>query len=156
MAKELVTEYQHALNLRNKFEIKTMKDYHDLYLQCNVLLSGDAFEKFRIRRLENCGLSPSHYLNTPALSWDKRSSISKVEIDLISDVDMYLLFEKGMRDGVSHSSRRCSQANNKHLTLHDPKKQQNILHTWKKKFIQLCYVKISSNGQILVVGFCEM
>ena len=155
MAKKLVTEYQHVLNLRNKFEMKTMKDYHDLYLQCNVLLSGDAFEKFRIRCLENCGLSPSHYLNTPALSWDKRFSISKVEKDLISDVDMYLLFEKGMRGGVSQSSRRCSQTNNKHLTSHDPKKQQNIIYL-EKQFIQLCYVKISSNGQILVVGFCEM
>ena len=50
--------------------MKTMKDYHDLYLQCNVLLLADVFEKFRIRCLENNGLSPSHYLNTPALSWE--------------------------------------------------------------------------------------
>ena len=38
-------EYKHVLNVGNIFEIKTMKDYHDLYLKCNVLLLADVFEK---------------------------------------------------------------------------------------------------------------
>ena len=48
--------------------------------------------------------------------------MSKVELDFISDVDMYLFFKKIMRDGVSYISKRYSQANNKHLTMYDPKK----------------------------------
>ena len=46
----------------------------------------------------------SHYLSTSALSWDAMLSITKVEPDLISDVDMYLFFEKVMRGGVSYIS----------------------------------------------------
>ena len=33
------------------FEMKMMKDYHDLYLKCDVLLSGDVFEKSRNNNL---------------------------------------------------------------------------------------------------------
>ena len=41
-------EHEHALNIWNKFEMKTMKGYHDLYLKCDVLLLADVHEKFRI------------------------------------------------------------------------------------------------------------
>ena len=40
-------EYEHVRKVWNKFEMKTMKDYHDLYLKCDVLLLADVFEKFR-------------------------------------------------------------------------------------------------------------
>ena len=40
-------EYDHFLKVWNKFEMKTMKDYHDLYLKCDILLLADPFEKFR-------------------------------------------------------------------------------------------------------------
>ena len=63
-------EYKHVLNVWNKFEMKTMKDYHNLYLKCDVLLLADVFEKFRNNSIKNYGLCPSHYLNVPALSWD--------------------------------------------------------------------------------------
>ena len=58
-------EYEHVLKVWNKFEMKTMKDYHDLYLKCDVLLLADVFEKHRNNRLKNYGSSQSHYL-----SWD--------------------------------------------------------------------------------------
>ena len=58
------------LKFGNKFEIKMMKDYHVLYLKCNVFLLADAFEKFRNNSLKNYGLFPSHYLSAPGFSWD--------------------------------------------------------------------------------------
>ena len=64
-------EYEHALNVCNKFKMKTMKDYHDLYLKRDVLLLADVFEKFRNNSLKNYGLCPSYvqiYLNAPGLS----------------------------------------------------------------------------------------
>ena len=48
--------------------MKTMKDYHDLYLKCDVLLLADVFEKFRNNSLKIYGLRPSLYLSAPALS----------------------------------------------------------------------------------------
>ena len=53
-------EYEHVLNVWNKFEIKMMKDYHSLYLKWDVLLLTDVFEKFRNNSLKNYRLCPGH------------------------------------------------------------------------------------------------
>ena len=66
--------------------MKTMKDYHNLYLKWDVLLLADFFEKFRSNCLENYGSRPSHYLSAPALSWDAMLNITKVELELILDL----------------------------------------------------------------------
>ena len=120
--KKIIDKYfEHVLQVCNKFEMKTMKDYHDLYLKYDVLLSADEFENFRNNSLKNYGLCPSHYLSTQALSWDAMLNMTKVELELISDADMYLSFEKGMRGGVSRVSKRYSKANNKYLKSYDSK-----------------------------------
>ena len=85
-----------------------MKDYHDLYLKCNVLLLADVFEKFINNSLKN-------YVITPALSWDAMLNITKVELELIPDPDM--------TGGVSYISKRYSKANNKYLKSYDPKQE---------------------------------
>ena len=56
-------EYKDVLNVWNKFEMKTMKDYHELYLKCEVLLLADVFEKYRNNIIKNYGLCTSHYLS---------------------------------------------------------------------------------------------
>ena len=99
-------EYDNFLKVWNKFEMKTMKNYHDLYLKCDVLFLADVFEKFRNNSLRNYGLCPSHYLSAPALSWDPVLNMIKIKLELISDPDMYIFFEKGMRCGVSYISNR--------------------------------------------------
>ena len=75
-------EYQNDLKVWNKLEMKTMKDYYELYLKCDVLLLADVFETFRNRCLEIYGLCPNHYLITPALSWDAIFNTTIVELDL--------------------------------------------------------------------------
>ena len=74
--------------------METMKDYSILYLKIDVLLLAGVFEKFRNGSLKSYGLSPSHYLRAPVLSWDAVLNMTKIELELISDADMYLLFEK--------------------------------------------------------------
>ena len=77
-------EYKHVLNVWNKFDMKTMKDYLDLYLKCDALLLADVFEKNRNNRLKNYGLCPSHYLSAPALSWDVMFNMAKVELLILT------------------------------------------------------------------------
>ena len=43
-------EYEHVLKVWNKFEMKAMSDYHDLYLKCDVLLLPDVFQKFTLHK----------------------------------------------------------------------------------------------------------
>ena len=87
-------EYENALNVWNKFEMKAMKDYHDLYLKCDVLLLDNVFEKFRNNSLKNYGLCPSHYLSVPGLSWDAMLKITKTQPELIAYRDMYMLYKR--------------------------------------------------------------
>ena len=49
-------------------------------------------------------------------------SMTEIELDLISNIEIYLFFEKDMRGGVSYISERYSKANNKYLISYDPKK----------------------------------
>ena len=77
--------------------MKMIKDYHDLYLKCDVLLLPDIFKKFRNNNLKNYGLSPSHYLSAPRLNWYAMLKMTKIELELIPDPDMYIFFEKGIR-----------------------------------------------------------
>ena len=61
------------------------------------------------------------------LSWHAMLNMVKVELGLISDADMYLFFEKGMRDRVSYISKRYSIPNKKYLKSHNPKQESNYI-----------------------------
>ena len=121
-------EYEHVLNVWNKFEMKTMKDYHDLSLKCDVLLLTVVFEKFRNNSLKNYVSCPNHYLSAPGLSWDAMLKMPKIEIELIPDPDMYIFFGKGTRHRTAYISNRYSKANNKYLKYKIQKKNRYLLY----------------------------
>ena len=50
---------------------KTMGDYHDLYLQFDVLILAEVFEKFRKTSKEYYNLDPAHYFSCPGFAWDE-------------------------------------------------------------------------------------
>ena len=92
--------------------MKTIKNYHDLFLKRNVLLLADVFEKNRNNSLKNYGLYPGHYLSAPLLSWGAMFNKTKVKLDRIPDLNMYVFFEKGTRGGFSYISNTYSKASN--------------------------------------------
>ena len=65
--------------------MKKRKVYHDFYLNCDVLLLANIFEKIRNNNLKNYGLSPSHYLSVPGLSLDAMLKMTKIELEVIPD-----------------------------------------------------------------------
>ena len=89
--------------------MKTMKDYHDLCLKCEVLMLADVFEKFRNKSLKNYTLCPSHYLSAPALNWDAMLNMKKVGLELILDPYEQIFFKKATRGEVPYISNRYSQ-----------------------------------------------
>ena len=108
-------DYKHAKKVWDVFEMKTLKDYHNLYNETDVLLSADVFENFRNVCLKNHELDPAHYFTAPGLAWDACLKMTGVNLELLSDVDMLLMVEKGIRGGVSMVSTRYSKANNKYM-----------------------------------------
>ena len=73
-----------------------------------------------------------------SLSLDSVLSMNKFELDLISDVDVYLIFEKGKSVGVSYISKRHREANSKYLTSYDTKYRQNTLHIYGYAMPKFC------------------
>ena len=93
--------YLTCSNLWNEFNMKNMGDYHDHYLKKDVLLSADIFEKFSDTCLKFYTLDGCLYFSSPGLSWDAMLGMTGVELEKISDIDMYLFIEKGLRGGIS-------------------------------------------------------
>ena len=94
------------------FGCETIADYHDVYLQLDVLLLTDFFERFRKTCLEFYSPDPLHYYTTPGLAWDAVLRMSNVDLQLITDENMYNFFENSIRGGISMISTRHVRANN--------------------------------------------
>ena len=92
--------------------MKSMRAYHDLYLKTDVLLLADIFENFRDVCIGNYKLDPAWYYTAPGLAWDASLKKREVNLELLKDVDMLLMFEKGIRGGVSTITKRHAEANN--------------------------------------------
>ena len=120
-------DYQHAKKVWNVFKCKNMGQYHDLYLGSDVLLLADVFESFRRTCLQYYKLDPCHYFTSPGLSWDAMLKMTKVELELMTDIDMYQFIEKGMRGGISYISHRHGLANNKYMKGYDEKAPSKYL-----------------------------
>ena len=94
---------------------KILKDYHDLYLKSGVILLADVFETFRYLCMTNYELDPAWYYTAPGLAWDAALKMTKVELELLTDIEMLDMAEEGIRGGVSSIMHRHGKANNKYM-----------------------------------------
>ena len=79
---------------------KNVGEYHDLYVQCNILLLADVFENFSNMCLKIYELDPAKFLSAPELAWQAALNTTKVKLDLLTDNDMLLIAEKGISRGI--------------------------------------------------------
>ena len=107
--------YTHVKKVWETFEMKNLEDYHNLYNRVDILLLADVFENFRDICIKNYKLDPAHYYTAPGLAWDAALKVTEVKLELLSDMDMLLMVEKGIRGGVSMISNRYGKANNKYM-----------------------------------------
>ena len=120
-------QYTHAQKVWDTFNIKTMGDYHDLYLQSDFLLLADIFENFRRTCLLYYKLDPTHYFTSPGLSWDAMLKMTGIKLELITDVDVFHFIEKGLRDGISYIANRHGEANNNYMSRYDSSKPSKYI-----------------------------
>ena len=86
-----------------ELKLKNLGNYHDLFLQSGTLLLADVYENFRNKCIEICGLDPAHFLSATGLAWQACLKKTRVKLELLADVDMLLIIEKGIRGRICHS-----------------------------------------------------
>ena len=114
-------EYDHANKVWNTFMIKTMGEYHDLYLVSDMLLLTDVFENFRKTCMQYYKLDPCHSFTSPGLSWHAMLKMTNIKLELMTDIDMFQFIEKGMHGGVSYIANRYGNVNNKYMKEYNEK-----------------------------------
>ena len=114
-------QYMLAQNVWNTFNIKTMGDFHDLYLKSDIVLLADVFENFRKTCLQYYKLDPCHYFSSPGLSWDAMLKMINIKLELMNDIDMFQFIEKGLRGGTAYIANRFGEANNKYMKTYNEK-----------------------------------
>ena len=122
-----VEDYDHAKKVWKHFSIKDMGEYHDLYLKTDVILLADIFENVRDVCIKNYKLYPAWYYTSPGLSWDALLKKTEIKLDLLSDVNMILFIEGGIRGGDSMISNRYGKANNKYMKNYDPSEESKYI-----------------------------
>ena len=94
-------DYRHANNVFKVFKLENLVDYHDLYVQSDTLLLADVFHNFRDMCIKEYKLDSLKKTN--------------IELELLTDYDMLLMVEEGIRGGICHSIHRYAKANNKYM-----------------------------------------
>ena len=124
---ENITEmdYIHANNVFETFRYNNLGDYHDLYVQSDTLLLADVFENFRKACIKTYELNPAHFISLPGLAWQECLKKTGVELELLTDYDMLLMIEEGIRGGICHAVHRYAKANNKYMKNYDKNKESS-------------------------------
>jgi hypothetical protein len=160
-------EYERAQNAWTVMGCQNFKNYHDLYLTTDTLLLFDVFEIFRDVSMTNHRLDPAHYLITPSLTWDACLKYTNVELELITDSEIFLFFESAMRGGISIISNRYAWANNLYL---EPKEYDgsqphsyiyymdaNDLYGWAmSQYLPVCGFRFLSEEEIAQIDFANV
>ena len=96
-------DYRHGKNVLKKFKLKNLGEYHDLYVQSDTLLLPDVFKNFKNMCIKVYELDPAHFLSLPGLAWQACLKKTNVKLELLTDYDMLLMVEEGIRGGICHS-----------------------------------------------------
>ena len=102
-----------------------MRKCHDLYVQSDTLVLAGVFEKFR----NMCKIykhDPAKFISDTGLGWQTALKKTKVKPYLLTDIDMLLMVEKGIKGGICHSIYRYAKSNEKYRKDFDNNKDLSI------------------------------
>ena len=98
-----------------------------MYFQSDTLLLADVFENFRNKCIEIYELDPAHFLSAPGLAWQACLKKTGVKLELLTDIDMLLMVEKGIRGGICYAIHRYAKANNKYMKNYNKDMESSYL-----------------------------
>ena len=121
------TDYRHANEVFKELELKKLGEYRGFYVQSDTLLLADVFENFRNMCLKVYELDRAHFLTAPGLAWQACLKKTEVKLELLTDNDMFLMVEEGIRGGMCHAIHRYAKANNKYMKNYDEKEESSYI-----------------------------
>ena len=101
-----------------------------MYLKSDALLLAYVFENFRKMCLNIYELDPVKFISAPGLAWKAALKKTEVKLELLADIDMLLMVEKGIRRGICHAVHRYAKLNNKYVNDYDENKEPSYLNYW--------------------------
>ena len=116
-------DYAHAKRVCKNLEIKHLGEYRDLYVQSDTSFLVDVFENFRKMCIIIYELDPAKFLSTPGLAWQAASKKTEVKLDLLTDINMLLMAEKGIRGGICNGTHQYAKVDNKYMNDYDENKE---------------------------------
>ena len=121
------SDIEHVKKVSETFKISNLEAYYNLYVKLDVSLLTDVFENYGDTTLKEDNLDPAYYLLAPGLSWHSCMKKTGVTLELLTDENMLLLFEKGIRGGMCNVVQRYAKANNKYMKNYDITKDSNYI-----------------------------
>ena len=118
-------DYKHAKIVFKNLINKNLGDYHDLYVQSDTLLLADVFENFMC--IKEYELDPAHFLSAPGLAWQACLKKTEVKLESLTDVNMLLMGEKGIKGGICRAMHRYAKANNKYMKDYNKDEEESFL-----------------------------
>ena len=91
------------------------------------MLLADVFEYFRSPCMKNYEFDPAHFVSLPGLAWQACLKKSNVDLELITDYEMLLMIEDGIRGGICHPIQRYAKANNKYMNNYNKNKESSYI-----------------------------
>ena len=104
-------QYEHAQQVWETMMCKSMEDYIRVYLETDVLLLADCFEDFRKTTMKNFHLDPCKFLSTPHVAFNAMLKMTRIQIQLLPQIDMVNFIKSGIRGGVASIMHRYAEAN---------------------------------------------
>ena len=114
-----------------------------------MILLANVFEAFGDTWLEHYKLDPAHFYTSPGLAWKACLKKTGVRLELLTDPDMLLMFERGIRGGTTQAVHQY--ANNKYMLndKFDPKAQKQLpAVSRREQSVQMGNVTTASNWWI--------
>ena len=102
-------DYQHAQRAWQEFECRSFGDYMLAYLRLDIHLLADVFETFRGQCLREDQLDPVHFVSLPHMTFQSAFKMTREKVDLLHDIEMYTLFERGIRGGLTFVNKHHIQ-----------------------------------------------
>jgi len=121
------SDYEQAERVWQHYKMTKFADYHNHYLVRDVLLLSDCIEAFRQDMIREHDIDCLHFPSLPGMVMQVALKKTGVELDLMTDANMFNMIESGIRGGLSFVSRRHARANNPSLPDYDPDKPTSYL-----------------------------